>query len=213
MIDLTPEKALIFRITHIDNIQWQLANGLYCRNAEERDPNYREIGSAELIAKRAAREIPVPPLGTLSDYVPFYFTPCSPMLLNIKTGSGGVKQVAMSDIVILVTSLRRMVEVGIDFVFTDRHAYLQTATFFDDLRHLDQIDWQQLQSRNFRKDLNDPGRFERYQAEALIHRHLPATALMGIACYGSEQADRVRSEIDNAGLSLDVVVRSAWYFE
>lgn len=51
------------------------------------------------------------PGGTLSDYVPFYFTPCSPMLYNIKTGYNGVpKQEAMEEIVLLVASLRKLAE-------------------------------------------------------------------------------------------------------
>jgi len=87
MNDLGPEKALIFRITHIDNMPWMLINGLHCRNSPDRDPNFVEIGNRDLIGKRASRVVPIHPGGTLSDYIPFYFTPCSPMLLNIKTGS------------------------------------------------------------------------------------------------------------------------------
>ena len=84
--DLTAQKALIFRITHRDNVRWMLRNGLHCRNSAKRDPRFVSIGNQELIDKRNERQVPVAPGGTLSDYVPFYFTPFSPMLLNIKTG-------------------------------------------------------------------------------------------------------------------------------
>lgn len=87
MSSLGPDKAFIFRITHIENVPWILQHGPHCRNASVCDPDYRDIGSPDLIAKRAQRQVPIPPGGTLSDYVPFYFTPHSPMLLNIKQGN------------------------------------------------------------------------------------------------------------------------------
>ena len=40
---LTPEKALIFRITDKDNIPWILGNGLHCRNSNHLDPNFVTI--------------------------------------------------------------------------------------------------------------------------------------------------------------------------
>jgi hypothetical protein len=71
MSSLTPEKALVFRITHIKNVAWILANGLHCRNSGVLDPDYEEIGNPDLTAMRAHRAVPMPPGGTLSDYIPF----------------------------------------------------------------------------------------------------------------------------------------------
>lgn len=87
--DLNPEKALIFRIVHRDNIPWILDHGLHCRNSTTFDPNYVDIGNVDLIGKRGGHPVPKPPGGTLNDYIPFYFTPFSIMLFNIKTGWGG----------------------------------------------------------------------------------------------------------------------------
>src|SRR6266849_5957268 len=126
MSNLTPEKALIFSIIHLVNVPWILANGLHCSSSNQSDPNYVQIGNGEIITRRAARVVPVAPGGTLSDYVPFYFTPYSPMLLNIKTGRVGVTQRPMSEIAILVSSLPEMQKQAIPFVFTDRHAVLET---------------------------------------------------------------------------------------
>ena len=86
--NLNADKALIWRIVHRDNMPWLLANGLHCRNAAEQDPNYLNIGNAELIDKRAHRVVPIAPGGTLSDYVPFYFTPFSVMMKNIHSEIG-----------------------------------------------------------------------------------------------------------------------------
>src|SRR6476469_2089684 len=95
---LTPEKAQIFRITHIKNVPWILENGVHCRNSDCSDPEFIQIGSPDLIDKRKFKRVKIAPWGTLSDYVPFYFTPHSPMLYNIKTGWNGIKMVPMRDI-------------------------------------------------------------------------------------------------------------------
>lgn len=105
---LTPEKALIFRIVHRDNVPWILDNGLHCKNSKVLDPNFVEIGNKDLIGKRGRHLVKQPPGGTLSDYVPFYFTPFSHMLLNIKTGWGGIRQRNNDEIVIMVSSLRTL---------------------------------------------------------------------------------------------------------
>jgi hypothetical protein len=211
-MEINSSKCLIFRITHIENVPWILDNGLHCRNSPVCDPSFRDIGNPDLIGKRAHREVPIPPGGTLSDYVPFYFTPYSPMLLNIRTGYNGMKKTPMPDIAILVSSLRTVADNGIPFVFTDRHAYVRAARFSSDLADLHQVDWKILQNRDFKRDPNDLGKAERYQAEALIHRFLPVTALLGIACHGTAQEESVRAEVEARSLSLTVVTRPGWYF-
>lgn len=59
------------------------------------------------------------------------------------------------------------------FLFTDSHAYYQWANYYSDLAELAKIDWLLLQRRDLKRDPEDPAKFERYQAEALVHRHLP----------------------------------------
>lgn len=212
MSGISQEKAYIFRVTHIDNLPWIFSNGLHCRSSDVRDPGFHEIGNPELIDKRTRRIVPVEPGGTLSDYVPFYFTHYTPMLLNIKTGHNGMKQTAMSEIVILVSTLRHILEQGLRFVFTDRHAYTQTARYFTELHDLNAVDWQILAARDFRRDPDDPGKVERYMAEALVFRHVPLSALLGLVCHGTEQRDRLLAMQAEAGIALKTVVKPEWYF-
>lgn len=209
---INAQKALIFRITHRQNIPWLLRNGLCCSNGETKDPDFVSIGNPDLIDKRSTREVPLPPGGTLADYVPFYFTPFSPMLYNIKTGYGDITQRENDEIVFLVSSLRDLQANSIPFVFTDRHAYLQTARFSAELGELDMIDWALLQQRDFRRDPEDRGKIERYQAEALIHRQLAPSALLGITCYNDQVRKDIASEAASRGLDLKIVKRQGWYF-
>lgn len=210
MLPLSRDKARIFRITHVDNVPWMLEHGIPCRSSALFDPNYRNIGNPELIDKRVARVVPVPPGGTLSDYVPFYFTSRSPMLLNIKTGRN-VPAVPMRDIVILATSLPRLASQGIPFVFTDRHAYLAAARFSSDLADLGRIDWDTLRRSDFKHDPEDGGKMERYQAEALIHRHVPVEALGAVICHDAARQVHLDALVASAGRATRVVARPEFY--
>lgn len=212
MAGLNPEEARIFRITHVDNVRWLLANGLHCKNSAKQDPDFVPIGSPELIAKRAHRVVECGPGGTLGDYVPFYFTPYSIMMLNIKTGWGGAIQRDNAEIVVLASSIHRLVELGIQFVFFDGHAYMEESTGYDSVDDLGKIDWPLLRSRDFANDPDDPGKKGRYQAEALVYRHLPASALLGIACYNQEVAGNVANLVAEQGLELPVKALPGWYF-
>jgi hypothetical protein len=209
---LNPEKALIWRITHKDNISGILQNGLYCANSSIQIPSYIPIGNMELIGKRKSKPILIAPGGTLSDYIPFYFTNFSPMLYNIHTGRG-VRQYHNREIVILVSDLHLVKQQGLQFLFTDRHAYCELANYFSDLESLSKIDWMSLQRRDFIRDPEDPEKFDRYQAEALIYKYLPIDSLKGIVCYTDELKLKIQQEVDLIGLPLTVVAKPTWYFE
>lgn len=209
--DLNPEKALIWRMTHRANIPWILTHGLHCANSKMLDPNFVSIGLPDLIERRQQRAVPIPPLGVLPDYIPFYFTPFSPMAYRIFTGLGIAPQ-PREDICFLVSSLPHLLANEVSFAFTDRHAYLETAQFFNSIGDASQLDWHAWQSRDFRRNEKEPEAFERYQAEALIHRHLPLKGLRGIVCYSDLVRDTITRQLPQSLRELKVVTRSGWYF-
>jgi hypothetical protein len=212
MHQLTQDSAYIFRITHRDNLPWLLSHGLHCRNSPSSDQNFREIGSKDLILKRASHPVPIDPGGTLSDYVPFYFTPLSIMLLNIKTGHNGIPQLPMEEIIILGSTLPKCAAEGVRFVFTDKHARLASAQFRSELCDLDMIDWKILQMRDFKHDPDDPDKKARYQAEALLYQFVPVSALMGIICHSEPTKARIDETLASTGNALKTFVKPEWYF-
>jgi hypothetical protein len=135
------------------------------------------------------------------------------MMYNIHTGRGGVKQYLNSDLLILVSSLLLVEENGLEFLFTDRHAYCELANYFDNLNFLSKIDWLSLQRRDFMRDPEDPEKFDRYQAEALVYKHLPINSLKGIVCYTDELKLQIQQEVNLRNLSLTVIAKPEWYFE
>ena|SRR5579871_543037 len=136
----------------------------------------------------------------------------SPMLLNIKTGKLGVVRRPMSEIAILVSSLPKVKELAIPFVFTDRHAVLEAAEFHHSLDRLDRIDWPRLQNRDFKRDPDNPAKFERYQAEALVHKHVPTAAILGIICQRPEEQTKIESACGTLSIAARVLCRPNWYF-
>jgi len=135
------------------------------------------------------------------------------MMYNIKTGHNNVTQRHNAEIAILVSSLHKIKELGLQFVFTNGHAYVEESEHFDDLADLDKIDWDLLRSRNFQRDPEDPGKLVRYQAEALVHRKVPVDALMGIACYDVTVKRQIQVEVDRRQLAIDVKTLPEWYFK
>lgn len=211
---IDPGKSLIFRIVHRENVAWHLDHGLHCSNSATKNPNFVCIGNQDLISKRETRAIPAPPGGALADYIPFYFTPCSPMLLNILTGRGGVQRRSKEEIVFLISSLPRLTEHGVPYLFTNCHASLDMADFSADPQDLAEwMPWQKLKAHDFRRDPDDPVPFERYQAEALAYRHVPINALIGLACYDESVKSDLEGLCGARKLDLAVRVRQEWYFE
>lgn len=209
---LNPEKALIWRIVHRDNLPWILNNGLHCGNSSIKSSDWVNIGNPELIEKRASHPVPIAPGGFLNDYVPFYFTPFSVMMRNIRSGRGGCQARPNEDILILVSNLHHIASQSLPFVFTDSHAYYRWANYYTDLADLSRIDWPLIQARDFKRDPDDPAKFERYQAEALIYQHCPISGLVGIVSYTEKLKLNIEREIMARGLTLKVVARAGWYF-
>jgi hypothetical protein len=111
----------------------------------------------------------------------------------------------------MVASLHDLKKRRVPFLFTDRHAYLVAAQFYSNIEKLDQIDWGLLQRRDFSNDPEDPSKKEKYQAEALIYKHLPIDGLLGLVCYSDEVKERINQELTNRALTVRVIKKPDWY--
>ncbi len=212
MSSINPDKALIFRIVHVDNLPWMAEHGLQCRNAPNPNPKYVPIGSEEIIAVRNERQVPIPPGGGYGDYVPFYFTPYSIMMYNIKTGYG-VPQRRNDEILICVASLHELHAKGHNFVFTNQHACSAGLEFSNDLADLGTlVDWPLLNTRNFKRDPEDPGKQLRYQAEAMVQGNIPLDSLLGIVCNSEAILSQISAIVSPRYPSLSLKALPGWYF-
>ncbi len=112
----------------------------------------------------------------------------------------------------MVAKLRDLKKRNVQFLLTDRHAYLVAAQFYSELDRLDQIDWAMLQRRDFRNDQEDPSKKEKYQAEALIYKYLPVNGLAGLVSYSDEVKLSIDQELKKRAMTVKVLKKPDWYF-
>lgn len=60
---ITPERALLFRITHRDNVQHLLMHGVQCRSSPVFDSHFVTIGHPDIIDRRKNWPVRVAPGG------------------------------------------------------------------------------------------------------------------------------------------------------
>ena len=207
-----PKPTLICRITHYRNVPWVLDHGIHCRTSPTNDPNFINIGHGEVIGKRALRLVRTGPGGFLNDYVPFYFSTHSVMLYNIHTGRVEGVSVRQEEIVFIVSSIEKLGELKLPFVYSDGHALAANTVFFTNIADLEKLDWATIQSQDFKRRMNDLDRTRRYQAECLVHRHVPLEALLGIGCKDQERVNLLQQEVTSRGLSVKIRLCPKWYF-
>ena len=172
----------IYHITHINNLtgiieQECIGSDSFCRKKGHTQTN---IGYSHIKERRTRRHVPVSAGRNLSNYVPFYFAPCSPMLFAIhKEKVEGYTQ-GQKPILYLTSTVESAIKTEKPFCFTDRHAELAWSKFYDTLDHLDQVNWQVMEKRYWS---NTEGDKEKRQAEFLVDetRHRGARGTAGQA--------------------------------
>lgn len=201
-----PNIVKLYRIVHLDNLDYLLTHGMFTKHHAKADPDYINIGDSSLIAARNDYPVPIaPPSGTLGDYVPFYFGPLSPMLLNIKTGYRGITKRAQREIVYIVCRINGIVNGCDEWCFTDGHAKTRITEFYNDLDMLSEVDWNLVGERYWSDTEDDFDRMRRKQAEFLVKEHVPVSCISSIITY-NEQSRTLAQEIAER-LKLEIPVR------
>jgi hypothetical protein len=143
----------------------------------------------------------------LGDYVPFNFCPRSVMLYVVNKGHtdyGGGQE----EIVHLASTARTAIATGRPWAFTDRHAELGHAAYYDDLGYLGEVDWS-VMPRVYWKESDI---MESRQAEFLVHDWLRWDAVLEIGVINEAMAGRVRSLLGPSTQTPAIHVRRDWYY-
>lgn len=201
----------IWRMTDYNNIGFILQNGLHCCNCEIQDPNFISIGHKTLIESRGQSPLHIRPFGVLNDYVPFYFHYKMPMLHNIYTKKVPSYKGAQEDIIYIISTIKKIEELELLFLFTDRHAYLAHKNIFYSPNDLDKLRWEIINNDDWHKTYSEIKK-ELKQAEFLVHKHLPVSAIAGIVVHNDIVATFVKNEIDKYGSKLEVAIKPNFYF-
>lgn len=165
----------IYHITHINNLESILREGgLIANNGlNEWQINYLDIAHENIQSRRANTSVPCSAGGVLHDYVPFYFASRSPMLYAIHKGNVSGYKGGQDSVIYLVSDAEIIEAEGLDFTFTDGHAVMTYADFYEELKDLDVIDWDLMESKYWYDPPEDPNRKFRRQAEFLIYQFCP----------------------------------------
>lgn len=197
-----------FRITHIDNIPHIIRWGLVRADSPLRDEHYVSIGDKQVIKIRSEREIKG---YRISEFIPFYLGPRSPMLYVIQHGYNGVTKVSAEDIVYCVVRLDEIVRDNIDCVFTDGHALSNLSTFYSK-DHLSQIDsivsYDDVYSSLWNSE-TDMDLKRRKEAELLVQNDLPAQYIRGFVVYN----EKAKQKMETFGVTSEkIIIAPTYYF-
>lgn len=208
-----PSPIYLYRIIHLDNLAFIVDNEeITCSSHKRANKDYIGIGDDSLISQRKAMTLHIPPGGTFNDYVAFYFGMRSPMLYNIKNGFQGVTRRSQHDIIYLVTSLDKVKEYRIPFIYFDGHGYHHLSQAFNSEEGLAHIDWNTVKASRWFDTEEDPDRKRRKQAEFLVKEALPVGALIAIVTYSSHSKQRVENIVSDEYPEMQVLVKEDWFY-
>jgi hypothetical protein len=134
------------------------------------------------------------------------------MAFNIATGHGEVLKLDRNELAVVVSSVPKLEELGVEFVFTDRHAYLRTASFYNSIEDLPKVDFELISQRDFKRDTDDPDKTDRYQAEALVYKHLPVAGILGIGLPSEGSMERIVAINQGLEQPIRLLVKPDWFF-
>ncbi|UCH93331.1 MAG: DUF4433 domain-containing protein [Candidatus Aminicenantes bacterium] len=187
--------------------------GLYSKNkAKSSNISYINIAYEGIQERRADTIVPISPYGTLHDYVPFYFAPCSPMLYAIKSGIITGYRGGQEDIIYLVSDIESIAANEIPFVFTDGHAIMAFSNFYNQLNDLMKIDWKIMNEKYWADTQEDNDRKRRRQAEFLIKDFLPLHLISEIGVMTTDIQNELKTVAFKCGYDKIVHVKRKWYY-
>lgn len=211
-----PEPTPIYRIVHLENLPSLIERqGLYAPNNQPNDGRaYRVIHNEEIQEKRRQRQIPCGPRGVIHDYVSFYLGPRSPMLYQLHTGWVKGHKDGQESIIYLESSVQRVSQAGLGFVFSDGHGIAAYTKWFDDPGRLSEVDWDTVYATTWNDTIEHMDRQRRKQAEFLVHRFCPWQIIERIAVRTQGVKVQVESILANSMATAlrPVVVRTDWYY-
>ena len=203
----------VFRIIPIENLESDLRHGLFAKNSAPSNPKRMVIGNTEIIGERDNRIVKCFSDTVVNDYVPFYFSVRTPMLFNIKTGRG-VPQRDQKDIVYICCKLTDLTTSKFQWCFTDGNAAKKITKFYNDLKHLDKVDWKSIGSTDFASNNvdGDEDRIRKKHAEFLVKDKVPVKRLSGLAVINRTVKSDVEVIVQKCNLAIEVKVKPQFYF-
>lgn len=202
-----------YHFTHIDNLESIIkSEGLLSTNEKKKlGINHHDIANEIIQKRRDEMMVTVEPYGTVHDYVPFYFSSKSIMLLSLINE----KKVDQEDIIFLAVSIDRIMENNV--VFTSASANtVDPPQFFNHPDNLDELNWKCIDSQAWNESSDE----EKHQrmAEVLIKDRVPLDWIDGFIVYDESTKQKVielykKYGLDEPGIQIDHRCNRYFYFK
>lgn len=206
---LNLNKKYLFRMTHIENIPHILQYGITHSSSNNANQNFKPIGDSSLISTR--NDFVLNNGKCLGEYIPFYFGVRMPMLYVIQHGFNMVSPTNAEDIVYCISSVQKIIDLQLEFVFTDGHtvdSFSSQYTIEDIADIEDIIDWNAVEAKYW-KDENDLDRKRRKESEFLVSGDIAISAVLG---YGVLN-EKAKSKLINFGVKTNnILIKPNYYF-
>lgn len=205
--------TVISHMTHVGNLPSILKSGglLSTNELDRRGIKTTSIAYSGIQARRAFTMVPCGQRGVVHDYVPFFFSPLSPMLYAIKMKKVPSCPDGQASIVHLVSTAEAIRAAGCSFVFTDGHAIMDMTQFYDDLSQLGQVNWNVMKSRYWFDTPTYPDRARCRAAEFLVHEFVEWQLITEVVAIDASLAARATACLGTAGVKPPVRVDRSWY--
>lgn len=207
MVEL--KKKFLYRMTHIENIPHIINFGITHSSSANANPNFVPIGDGSLISRRS--NFILQNGIRLGDYIPFYLGARTPMLYVIQKGFNMVAPTSAENIVYCVTTIKKIIDLNLDFVFTDGHAVDSFTTLYesDNIENIEELlDWNAIRAVYW-KDENDLDKKRRKEAEFLVKGDIDFSAIIGFGVFNQKAKDRLIT----LGVNEDrIIIKSGYYY-
>ncbi len=207
MTDLN--KKYLFRMTHIENIPHILQYGITHSSSKNANPDFKPIGDNSLISTR--NNFILNNEKHLGEYIPFYLGVRMPMLYVIQHGFNMVLPANTEEIIYCVSSIQKIIDLQLDFIFTDGHAVdrLSSQYTIKDVENIENIiDWDAVNAKYW-KDENDLDLKRRKESEFLVLGDIAINAILGYIVFNEDAKNKL---IDFGIDESKIGIKSDWYF-
>ncbi len=209
MSNLNALPIKIFHITHINNLANIIADGCLWSDYQriERNIGNINIGYSHIKERRLQHPVSVAQGGTLGQYTPFNFCPRSVMLFVVNLGHNNYAG-GQTEVVHLVSTIGSAINAKRPWFFTDRHADLDYSLQYDNLSHINDLNWKAINRRIW----NHPDTKELKQAEFLVYDYLPWTCVDQIGVLNNTILQRVQNIINSSQHNPNITEEPDWYY-
>jgi len=212
-----PAQPKLYHITLAENLPGVIAAGGLWSDAERirqgLDTNL--IGMSKIKQRRLTLPVECHPGTTVGEFVPFYLCPRSVMLYILhRSNHPEVEYHGGQDPIVhlqadLLTVVRWAQAQGKPWACSVRNAGVEYgAGFFNQLEHLDRIDWAAVQATDFRAATVREGK----QAEFVLHGFFPWHLVEAIGVNTQATAEVVHAHCRPVSHRPDVAIQRSWYY-